>query len=81
VFLRNGPGITAILFGLVARGADKHWLVKWLVLPDIPLLCCVFLLIYLRYGIIPPLVATNAVDFVVRVILIYVVVLSMWDSS
>jgi hypothetical protein len=72
-------GITAIVIAvaLSARGADRHWLARYLVLPDIPLLCCVYLLIYLRYGVIPPLVATNAVDFVVTVILLYVVVSSV----
>ena len=56
----------------VSRGGAKHWLAKYLLLPDIPLLCFMFLAIYLRYGISPALVATNAVDFLVTAIIVYV---------
>jgi hypothetical protein len=69
--------ILTMLVEFFARRMDKHPLARYLILPDVPLLACMFLMIYLRYGVIPPLIATNIVDFVVTVIFVYVVVSSI----
>ena len=66
--------VTVVTIGVLTLGAVRHPVAKWLLVANLPLLCLMAMLLFLRDQKVPLPISLDVEGFIVNVILVWVVV-------